>query len=106
VVHARRPYGNSLAQLNLGLLYLRGEGVQKSTAIALHWIGRAVDAEYPTALAALGYIYAIGQDVPQDLTKRLKLTRKASRSTVQKEKQVLGSSTLEGWVFPRMRWKL
>jgi len=71
--------GFTRAQFNLGTLYLRGAGVERSDEDAAHWIGEAADAGCPTAVAALGYLYASGRGVPRDQQKARELTQKAAK---------------------------
>ena len=53
--------GDPVAQYNLGILYLRGEGVRKSAATGYAWLKLAADAKNPAAMrseAELRPIYA------------------------------------------------
>ncbi len=42
--------GDPIAQYNLGILYLRGEGVRKSAATGYAWLKLAADAKHPAAM--------------------------------------------------------
>ena len=50
--------GHTKAQSNLGLLYLRGQGVEKDEAVALDWFEQAADQGLVTAQFNLGILYA------------------------------------------------
>src|SRR4029077_8132155 len=67
------------AKFNLGILYLRGAGVERSADEAAHWIGEAADAGCSKAVAAMGYLYANGLGVPRDEQKARKLIEKAAK---------------------------
>ena len=70
--------GDLVAQYNLGILYLRGEGVPKSAATGYAWLKLAADAKHPAAMqseAELRPIY--GEDaagIVADLEARFGLT--------------------------------
>ncbi|MGE3297716.1 MAG: tetratricopeptide repeat protein [Porticoccaceae bacterium] len=48
---AEQGYQN--AQYNLGVLYLRGEGVEQDPQAAVHWLRLAAEQRNPAAIAAL-----------------------------------------------------
>ncbi|MBL8897424.1 MAG: DUF4136 domain-containing protein [Planctomycetes bacterium] len=58
--------GFAVAQMNLALLYLRGEGVEKSPAEAARWMRAAALQGFAKAEARLGAMYEHGRGVPVD----------------------------------------
>ena len=50
--------GHAKAQSNLGLLFLRGQGVDKNVSIALRWLEKAAGQGVITAQYNLGYLYS------------------------------------------------
>jgi TPR repeat protein len=58
--------GNASAQLNLGGMYYRGQGVQQNYAEAAKWYRLAAYQGNATAQLNLGGMYYMGQGVPQD----------------------------------------
>ncbi len=58
--------GDVDAQLGLGELYLRGQGVTQDFKTAAEWLTKAAEAGDPRAQAMLGGLYAAGLGVPQD----------------------------------------
>ena len=50
--------GHAKAQTNLGLLFLRGQGVDKNIGIALKWMEQAAHQGVVTAQYNLGYLYS------------------------------------------------
>lgn len=61
--------GHTGAQVNLGTLYLQGNGAPQSDQMALFWFRRAAEQRDPLAFAKLGLMYAQGRGVPQDFIK-------------------------------------
>ncbi|MCL2659268.1 MAG: hypothetical protein FWD64_01935 [Acidobacteriaceae bacterium] len=59
--------GDAEAQLNLGLAYFNGDGVQKDLTQAVYWIRKAAVQRNAQAQYNLAEMYADGVGVPQDL---------------------------------------
>lgn len=74
---AEATRGDASAQVNLGVMYLRGEGVARNVAKAVALFQRAADQGNATAQVNLGLMYAKGEGVAPDLNKGLDLLRKA-----------------------------
>src|SRR3546814_12094419 len=53
-------HGLAAAQVNLAVLYLRGEGVPKDPRAAARWLERAARAGHPLAQYNLGMMYESG----------------------------------------------
>jgi TPR repeat protein len=58
--------GDVAAQFNVGLMYLRGDGVTKSYKEAAKWLRNPAEQGYEVAQFTLGELYAEGKGVPQD----------------------------------------
>jgi hypothetical protein len=58
--------GSASAQLNLGLMYSKGEGVPENDTEAVRWYRLAADQGHPKAQYNLGNSYANGTGVPQN----------------------------------------
>ncbi len=61
---ARR--GNARAQTWIGIMHTQGKGVEKSSAEALRWLGRAASQGYAEAEFRLGVIHEFGHGVAED----------------------------------------
>ena len=71
--------GDPRWQEALGLKYLLGNGVQRSTAEALKWLHRSADQGFLPAIDDLGEFYWLGSNgVPQDNATGIKYLRKAA----------------------------
>ena len=55
-----------MAQRNLGVVYLKGQGVLQDDKLALDWYLKAAQQENALAQSDLGAMYYYGQGVPQD----------------------------------------
>jgi TPR repeat protein len=58
--------GNSIAQGNLGVMYLNGHGVPQNYAEAAKWFRLAANQGHAGAQSMLGLLYVQGQGVPQN----------------------------------------
>ena len=59
--------GDASAQVNLGTLYVNGEGVSKDYQQALHWFRLAANKGNAMALTKLGLMSERGNGMPQDV---------------------------------------
>src|ERR1700674_1869921 len=59
--------GNVNAQVQLGVIYLTGDGVSKDDAEALKWLRKAADLDSPIAERYLAEMYFKGRGVPADV---------------------------------------
>ncbi len=66
-LRAKAESGNAEAQVALGRLYAKGEGVTNSYSEAAQWYQRAAEKGNAEAQAALGELYEAGQGVPKDV---------------------------------------
>jgi TPR repeat protein len=58
--------GNAVAQVKLGIIYSRAEGVPRDDAAALRWLTRAAEQGEPEAQFELGVMYRDGLGTPTD----------------------------------------
>ncbi len=70
--------GLAQSQVNLGLMYLNGEGTEPNASLAVEWLHKAADQEHGDALCILGNIYRSGKVVPQNYALALQLFNKAA----------------------------
>ena len=88
--------GDSLAQLNLGRLYDKGEGVSEDDAEAVHWLRKAAEQGLAEAQNYLGYMYNRGEGVTQDHEEAVHWFRKAAEQGLAKAQSNLGSMYYRG----------
>ncbi|MGE5260202.1 MAG: tetratricopeptide repeat protein [Actinomycetota bacterium] len=63
--HAASYFGNADAQYDLALLYLKGEGVEKDSGLAVNWLAMAAKKQHVAAQATLGELLWRGTEVRQ-----------------------------------------
>jgi TonB family protein len=97
--------GDERAQLSVGLMYYRGEGVEADHEIALKWIRKAVKKEFAPAQIALGTMYEYGHGVKSDPDKAMKWYRAAARGGSPEGMMILAHRQLEGRIVPQDREK-
>src|SRR5258706_13979882 len=68
--------GDAVAQYNLGLTYMTGQGVQQDYAMAAIWFRKAAEQGYAFAQSNLGVLYRDGRGVQPDSTEAGKWLRK------------------------------
>jgi TPR repeat protein len=59
--------GDAVAQLNLGVMYIEGNGVPKGAAKAVEWYRKGAEQGHRLAQYRLGNMYYHGDGVPKDL---------------------------------------
>ena len=77
MVQKAAEQGGAEAQSNLGFMYVKGQGVPKDEAKAVHWWTKAAEQGDAVAQNNLGVMYAKGQGVPKDEAKAAQLFQKA-----------------------------
>lgn len=77
-LRAKAESGNVEAQVTLGQLYAKGEGVTNSYTEAAQWYQRAAEKGNAEAQAALGELYEAGQGVPKDIKMALDYYQRAA----------------------------
>lgn len=83
--------GNIKAMYNVGKLYERGRGVDKSMTKAAEWFQKAADANHSAAQARLGIMYFEGRGVKKDHRKALKLLTDAANKDIASAQFQLGN---------------
>ncbi len=83
--------GNARAQLFVGLMHYRGEGVPQSFAEALKWYRLAANQGDGFAQIAVGSMYAAGESVPQSFAEALKWYRLAANNGQGHAQLLLGN---------------
>ena len=85
--------GDASAQMKLGTLYYRGQGVSRDYAEAARLFLLAAQKGDPYAQSNLGYMYELGEGIPQDYSKRPNgISRRRSRGTGRPSCPSAGSS--------------
>ena len=82
--------GHIRAQVNVGLLYQKGEGVEPSDAIAVRYFTRASDAGDHKAMYNLGMCYKNGKGVAQDNEEAVRLFTASANAGNTHARFVLG----------------
>src|SRR5579872_593361 len=70
--------GDINAQIQLGVIYLTGDGVAKDDAEAVKWLRKVADQESPLAGRYLAEMYFKGRGVPADSREAAKWLRMAA----------------------------
>lgn len=70
--------GDSMAQFNLGLMYVRGEGVTQDLNEAIAWFRKSADQGNVMAQVNLGNMYANGEGTPANYSEAVKCYRTAA----------------------------
>lgn len=86
--------GDVNAQMNLGNMYRKGEGVPKDFAEAAKWYRKAAKQNHAGAQTVLGVFHEYGTGVPHDYAKALAFYRKAAARGNKLAKK--GVTRLEG----------
>lgn len=113
-IEAWRPLaerGDTLVQTNLGVLYGKGQGVEKNDKMAAHWFKKAADQGFDIAQFNLGVRYHKGLGVKQDDRQAVELFRKAAEQGHVEATYNLGAMYMNGFGVPQdytqaMKWFL
>jgi uncharacterized protein len=82
--------GDASAQVVLGFMYKRGQGVPQDFAEAVRWYHLAADQGDASAQADLGFMYELGQGVKQDFAEAVRWYRLAADQGVATAQTALG----------------
>src|SRR6476620_10398429 len=74
----RAESGDVKAQVQIGLAYASGDGIEADGTQAVKWFRKAADQGDPAGEYYLGELYATGRGVPVDDAEALKWLRKAA----------------------------
>jgi TPR repeat protein len=88
--------GNAVAQDNLGLMYLNGQGVTQDYTEAVKWFRMAAVQGDPSAQSNLGVMYENGRGVTQDYTQAVRLYRLSAAQGDATGQTNLGSMYYKG----------
>jgi uncharacterized protein len=100
-IKAAAERGDVAAQVDLGRMYLSGQGVPKNPAEAVRWYRQAAERGNAIAQFSLGSLYFNGQAVPQDFAEAAKWYRKAAEQGDAPAQCVLGDMYSEGKGVPK-----
>jgi TPR repeat protein len=95
--------GDFEAQFRLGLMYGRGEGVQRDFSKAAGLIGLAAEQGHVYAQFALGSMYHVGRGVPRDYAKTAEWWRLSAEQDLQQGQYHLGHLYRDGRGVPQGR---
>ena len=93
--------GAAWAQVNLGLIYAQGQGVEKNIDEAMKWFRMAAEQGEPTAQHCLGMIFEEGRDVAPDYAKAAKWYFRAADQGMVWAQRHLGLMHLRGQGIPQ-----
>ncbi|KAG0059489.1 hypothetical protein BGZ89_000367 [Linnemannia elongata] len=71
--------GNTYAQVALGKMYVRGQGVNQDYQAAMDWFCKAAEKSDPVAQNEIGDLFRFGNGVPQDCLVAMEWYDKAAR---------------------------
>jgi TPR repeat protein len=71
--------GDAMAQLNIGLLYMNGEGLPKNATIGANWVRRAADQQLASAERHMAELYMFGNGVEKSSVEAEKWYRRAAQ---------------------------
>ncbi|KAF9270901.1 hypothetical protein BGZ88_007265, partial [Linnemannia elongata] len=71
--------GNTSAQVALGKMYVRGQGVNQDYQAAMDWFCKAAEKCDPVAQNEIGDLFRFGNGVPQDCLVAMEWYDKAAR---------------------------
>jgi hypothetical protein len=84
--------GNAKAQTAIGLMYLRGEGVEQNDTEAEKWFRKGAEQGQGKADLMLGFMYFQGRGVTQDYTESMKWYRKAADNGEDVPRSLIGDT--------------
>ncbi len=91
--YAATRYGHPGAQYELGVMYLKGEGLEKSQLVGMKWLMLASRKGFARAQALLGDIYLSFKNSPKSRLKGLMWHRMAEKSArADRDKKLLARS--------------
>jgi hypothetical protein len=93
--------GDTRAQVDLGIMYSKGEGVPQDYAKAFMWYLKAAERGVFQAQAQVGSLYFKGQGVQQDYAQAATWFRKAAEQGDMSAQYFLGHMYYEGKGVPR-----
>jgi len=89
------------AQVSLGLMYAKGQGVSQSDVEAVKWFRLAAAQGHAVGQYSLGLMYDKGQGVSQDFAEALKWYRLAAEQGFAHAQDNIGVMYKNGWGVPQ-----
>src|ERR1700676_3908368 len=93
--------GNVNAQVQLGVIYLTGDGVAKDDAEAVKWLRKAAEQDNPLGERYLAEMYFKGRGVPADIVEAAKWLRMAAEQGDAESEHNLAVLYTQGEGVPR-----
>jgi TPR repeat protein len=93
--------GDADAQLDLGVMYAKGEGVSKDAVKAVEWFQKAEAQGDAMAQYNLGWMYDNGEGVPKDAVKAVEWYQKAAAQGLTDAQNRLGEMYANGKGVPK-----
>ncbi len=87
VRHAATYFGDTSAQYQMAMMYIRGEGVEQSGTRAVRWLMLAANEHHVGSQGELGRILWLGEDVPRRPVEGLMWLQIASQNPLNREDQ-------------------
>lgn len=85
VRHAATYFGDPVAQHQMAMMYLRGEGVDQSSTRAVRWLMLAANEHHVGSQGELGRILWLGEDVPRRAVDGLMWLQIASQNPLNRD---------------------
>lgn len=101
VIKIAAAHGYANAQHELGVMYQKGEGVEKNYVKAVAWYRKAAEQGHTTAQCALAFMYQDGRGVQQDYLQAACWRKKAAELGDQWAQFMLGNMYLNGRGVPK-----
>jgi TPR repeat protein len=89
-VRAKAEAGDAESQVELGLRYVKGEGVTKDQVEAVKWFRKAAEQNFARGQYDLGVCFYAGEGVAKDQVEAVKWYRKAAEQNYAKAQYNLG----------------
>lgn len=100
-LQTKAAQGNADAQYQVGIDYLRGEGVSQDDAQTAYWLQKAAAAGIGPAECDLGYLYETGRGVPKDYPKAAQWYGAAAAQGIANSQYNLGLLYVHGYGVPK-----
>ena len=97
----RAAQGNAAAQYNLGVMYVKGEGVPQDYKESLKWYRLAAEQGLAKAQYNLGVMYVKGEGVPKDYKEAVKWYRLSAEQGYAEAQNSLGVMYRDGQGVPK-----
>ena len=82
--------GDADAQVQVGVMYVEGNGISKDATKAAEWFQKSADQGYARGQYDLGLAYSMGEGIPKDAAKAAELEQKAATQGFAPAQGLLG----------------